>query len=80
VEALNNRDEGAVVQNLKDAGCDENTIADFMQKLRQGNELEGLKILQLHRRFLLNQLHDEQKKIDCLDYLVYKISKTNKNS
>jgi hypothetical protein len=36
VEVLNNRDEGAVVQNLKDAGCDENTIADFMQKLRQG--------------------------------------------
>jgi hypothetical protein len=72
---MNNRDEGAVAQNLKDAGCDENTIADFMQKLRQGNELEGLKILQLHRRFLLNQLHDEQKKIDCLDYLVYKISK-----
>jgi protein tyrosine/serine phosphatase len=77
---MNNRDESTVVQNLIDAGCDENTIADFMQTIRQGKESEGLRILQLHRRFLLNQLHDEQKKIDCLDYLVYNISKKDKIS
>jgi hypothetical protein len=77
---MNNRDESTVVQNLIDAGCDENTIADFMQTIRQGKESEGLRILQLHRRFLLNQLHDEQKKIDCLDYLVYNMSKTDKIS
>ncbi len=31
-----------------------------------------------HRRVLLDALHREQKRIDCLDYLVYTIEKNEK--
>ena len=36
------------------------------------------KSLQCHRCCLLDKLHEEQKKIDCLDYLIYTLKKQMK--
>ena len=36
------------------------------------------RILARHRRTLLDALHADEKRIDCLDYLIYKIEKQNK--
>lgn len=36
---------------------------------------EEMKILAKYRRTVLNKLHKEQKKIDYLKYLVYKMKK-----
>ena len=69
------RKEDAIIQNLKDAGCNSGTIAAFVDDLRKEKITEGLKILEQHRRTLLDSLHKEQKRIDCLDYLVYTLSK-----
>ncbi len=69
--------EGAIVQNLIDAGCKEDFIAEFMETLRKNNTSKNLKLLAAHRRLLLDNLHKEQKRIDCLDYLVYKMTKEN---
>lgn len=68
--------EERIVQNLRDADCDSSTIAAFVQEVRENKIAEGLKLLSLHRRGLLEKLHREQKRIDCLDYLVYTIKKT----
>lgn len=67
-----------IIQNLKDAGCDSETIENFMADLQKGKETNGLKRLAAHRKNLLDSLHREQKRIDCLDYLVYQMKEANK--
>lgn len=74
---MNSYNEIAIVQNLIDAGCGEDLIAEFMEALRKDNISKDLKLLQAHRRLLLDNLHKEQKRIDCLDYLVYRMTKEN---
>lgn len=68
----------SIIQNLKDAGCDSETIEHFMEDLQNGKEASGLKRLATHRKKLIDSLHREQKCIDCLDYLVYQIKKAKK--
>ena len=65
--------EEAVIQNLKDAGCNQETIDQFMDCLKRGALSEQLQVLSRYRRSLLDKIHIEQKRIDCLDYLVYQI-------
>ncbi len=74
---MNANDENAIVQNLIDAGCGQEFIAEFMEDFRKKNISKDLKLLAAHRRLLLDNLHKEQKRIDCLDYLVYKMEKEN---
>ena len=44
-----------------------------MECLKNGAEKEELQILSRHRKTLLDRIHREERKIDCLDYLVYQI-------
>ncbi len=74
---MNVNDENALVQNLIDAGCGQEFIEEFMDDFRTENISKNLKLLAAHRRLLLDNLHKEQKRIDCLDYLVYKMTKEN---
>lgn len=70
--------EQALIQNLKDAGCDCKIIEAFVEDFRQNKIAEGLKLLAIQRRSLLENLHKKQKQIDCLDYLVYQLEKVQK--
>ncbi|MCI8633509.1 MAG: hypothetical protein HFE64_08555 [Lachnospiraceae bacterium] len=74
------KDERAILQNLEDAGCSKEMMQAFMQELREGQLREGLEKLSLHRRFLLEGIHREQKQIECLDYLVYCLEKEQKQN
>lgn len=67
--------EEAIVQNLEDAGCGFDVITAFINDMKSGNKSDGLKLLAKHRRLLLDHLHEKQKQIDCLDYLVYQMEK-----
>lgn len=69
------RSEDEIIQNLKDAGCDQATIQIFLSDLYGGEEARGLRLLEKHRRTLLDVLHREQKRIDCLDYLLFMLQK-----
>lgn len=64
-----------IYQNLKDAGCDTQTTEDCMSFVKAGNVKEILPILKQYRKVLLGSVRSGQKKIDCLDYLIYKIQK-----
>ena len=64
-----------ICQNLKDAGCDAQTTEDCMSFVRAGNLKGILPILLQHRKALLGTVRSGQKKIDCLDYLIYEIQK-----
>lgn len=67
----------ALLQNLIDAGCD-NSLAEEITKLLNKNKInEAMAILAKHRKSVLDNCHAEQKKIDCLDYLVYRLKKEN---
>lgn len=63
----------AVIQNLKDAGCAPDIIECCIACIEQGKKNELLKRLEEHRTGLLHKVHEEEKHIDCLDYLVYQI-------
>lgn len=64
-----------LIQNLIDAGCPYDMIERFMACYEQENPFEGLRILSKQRRQLLDDMHDSQKKLDCLDYLIYQLKK-----
>ena len=63
------------VQNLKDAGCSGDTIACCMACLDGGKKEELIKRLEQHREGLLQKIHEGERQIDCLDYLVYQIDR-----
>lgn len=65
----------AIIQNLRDAGCSEDIIECCMACLDCGKKTELLKRLENHRKGLLNKVHEGEKQIDCLDYLVYQIDR-----
>ena len=72
---MNSEYEKSIIRNLRDSGCGEEIIKAFVEDFNGEKFSEGLKLLEAHRRVLLDELHKEQKRIDCLDYLVYKIKK-----
>lgn len=66
-------DTESLKQNLIDAGCDDEFISRFMTMDENGQTKEILGMLAVHRRQLLNQVHADERKIYCLDYLAAKL-------
>lgn len=52
----------AILQNLKDAGCDPDVIARFMICQDAGKTKDSLRVLASHRATLLDELHASQAK------------------
>lgn len=69
------RTEEDLIQNLKDADCDQSTIQIFLADLHGGEPSQGIRLLEKHRCALLDVLHQTQKRIDCLDYLLFMLQK-----
>ena len=65
----------SVIQNLEDAGCDMEMVAEFMKLGIAGNRQNQLKLLEQHRKRLLEKVHTNERRIDCLDYLVFQMNK-----
>lgn len=75
VMLTNTNNERLLLQNLKDAGCNSKMIKRFLELEQLGKKQEQLHLLFMYRADLLEKLHISQNKLDCLDYLVYKIKK-----
>lgn len=70
-------DKSIIVQNLKDAGCGQEVIDDFF-RLKEKNKIqEILRLLSKHRMDLLDTLHNVQKQIDVLDFLIFNIKQNH---
>ena len=65
----------AAIQNLKDAGCGADGVEQFLSLEEEGKTQEQLELLSVQRRQLLDRVHEEERRITCLDYLVYQIEK-----
>jgi hypothetical protein len=63
----------SIRQNLLDAGCDAVDAEQILSELEQQNLKDCLRRLSRHRRSLLEQVHCWERRIECLDYLVYEL-------
>ena len=63
-------------QALRDAGCDEAAATELMKLYAEGQTTKAQKLLSRHRKELLDSIHAEERKISCLDYLVYEINRS----
>lgn len=68
-----------IIRNLQDAGCNNEQIYHFMQHVENKDYKKQLLFLKCHRCTLKDEMHDVQKKIDCLDYLIYSLKKEKEN-
>lgn len=64
-----------LIQNLEDAGLKPADVKQCFELWKRGETNAVLRILGAHRRALLHDLHQQQKQIDCLDYLTHKMNK-----
>lgn len=67
-----------ILMNLQDAGCDDKIIKKYFQLQEMGRRTEQIRLLSLHRASLLDEIHEEQQKLDCLDYLIYAMKEAEK--
>lgn len=65
----------SIIQNLRDAGCNEQLIEQFLTDVDSGNTREALSLLAQHRESLLQQFHKCDNCICCLDYLVFQLER-----
>ena len=67
------RSRESVIQNLEDAGCETELIRDFMGWFDKGQQAKQLELLKHQREYLLGRVHTDERRISCLDYLIYQI-------
>ena len=66
---------GILYQNLIDAGCGGEMTKRCIALAENGRQTELLDLLNDHRKDILDAIHQGQNKIDCLDYLIYRLKK-----
>lgn len=71
----NPKQDDPLIQNLHDAGCSQQIIEQFMQSRKEGNIFCQMHILVKQLNLLLEDLHKDQNKLDCLDYLLFQLKK-----
>ena len=67
--------DASVLENLRDAGCDDGMIERY-REIAANDGMGGSELIRLqtpHRRALLDALHADQAKLDCLDYLLFQL-------
>lgn len=65
-------------RNLSDAGCDAVLIEKFLELDKTKKRKEQYLLLSRYKATLLENLHNDQYKIDCLDHMVYMMEKEDK--
>ena len=69
------KDERAVKNNLLDAGCREQT-ADFVEQLYLAGRLsDAQNEMKVFRSDMMDAVHQSQRRVDCLDYLIRQTEK-----
>ena len=61
--------------NLLDAGCNDESAAFVNQLVQAGRLSDALHEMKVIRCGLMDELHQSQRKVDCLDYLIRQTEK-----
>jgi len=64
-----------IIQNLIDAGCDGEFIRQFKVAYASGQLQKMVVMLANQRKSLLDNIHSDERKVYCLDYLVNRLNK-----
>ena len=72
---INRLERQEIIQNLKDAGCEEDFIMKFISMTDNNRGEEAFELLRKWRNHLMEEIHSSQHKLDCLDYLIRKLKK-----
>jgi hypothetical protein len=62
-------------ERLQELDCDENMIETVMDRLIVGDKETARMFWRRHRKTLMDNMHESQKKVDDLDFLIYQIDK-----
>lgn len=62
-----------LLQNLRDAGCNEAQVQSCMLQMQNWRTRDLLPFLVKHKNDLMREIHSRQKEVDCVDYLLYQI-------
>ena len=55
---------------------EEEMIRDFLGWFDKGQQAKQLELLEHQREYLLGRVHTDERRISCLDYLIYQIQRT----
>lgn len=66
-------DFSEIMQCLCDAGCCEDTSCRFLEYESDSRTDDQIRLLARQRREIMERLHSDQKKVDCIDYLILKL-------
>ena len=66
-----------LIQNLQDAGGNNEIVKEFSKLLKEKQKDKIFILLSKYRSSLLESLHQNQKEIDILDYLIIDLKKQN---
>ena len=75
--AANNKTE-CLRQNLLDAKCGKELREQCMALSEEGQQVRMVSLLKGHRADLLDTIHEYQKALDSLDYLLFQTEKIKK--
>ena len=64
-------DTERLMQGLKDSGCSEEAAARICSLCSTGNYEEMLRQMKRQRCALVEEMHESQKKVDRMDYLIH---------
>lgn len=65
-----------ITENLIDMGLDERSVSQCLSMITDGKYTELEKYLAKYRKELLDNVHQYNSRIDCLDYFTYTLKKT----
>ena len=72
--------KNAVMCNLLDAGCSDKSAAFIDQLVQAGRLSDALHEMKVIRCDLMEALHQSQRRVDCLDYLIRQTEKEIKST
>ena len=67
-------------QNLSDAGCCSKAARDIIDMCEAGNMEGALRLMKKDRCRLMDELHENGRKVDCLDFLIRTTEKEMKQA
>lgn len=73
--AMENIEKEDLLQNLLDAGCDQTLTGQCLKCMDAASEYKMYTLLQEHRTKILEAIHENQDRLECLDYLLYCLRK-----
>ncbi len=65
-----------LISCLRDADCGAELISEACRLYESGERAILIARLRRRRCDLMDEMHESQRKVDCLDFLLQKISKT----